>query len=179
MNDNADKHYILLISVHGLIRGHDMELGSDADTGGQTKYVIELLRELGKRPEVEQAVLLTRRIFDPGVSEDYNEPVEQLSEKARIIRIECGEEGYLPKEALWDSLDNFADNAIDHLNAQNRLPDIIHSHYADAGYVGIQISHRLNIPLIHTGHSLGLNSDIIFHDVLMQKKKPWVRRNVS
>jgi len=29
--------YIVLISVHGLIRGHDLELGRDADTGGQTK----------------------------------------------------------------------------------------------------------------------------------------------
>ncbi len=65
MSDNNGNLYILLISVHGLIRGHDLELGRDADTGGQTKYVVELLRELGKRSEVEQAVLLTRRIFDP------------------------------------------------------------------------------------------------------------------
>ena len=155
MSDNNGNLYILLISVHGLIRGHDLELGRDADTGGQTKYVVELLRELGKRSEVEQAVLLTRRIFDPDLSEDYNEPVELLSEKSRIIRIECGEQGYLAKEALWDSLDNFADNALVHLNSQKRLPDIIHSHYADAGYVGMRISHQLNIPLVHTGHSLG------------------------
>ena len=26
--------YIVLISVHGLIRGNDLELGRDADTGG-------------------------------------------------------------------------------------------------------------------------------------------------
>jgi sucrose-phosphate synthase len=60
MNSNNDKLYILLVSVHGLIRGHDLELGRDADTGGQTKYVVELLRELGERSEVERAVLLTR-----------------------------------------------------------------------------------------------------------------------
>ncbi len=155
MSDNDQNLYILLLSVHGLIRGHDLELGRDADTGGQTKYVVELLRELGKRPEVEQAVLLTRRISDSALSEDYNEPVEPLSEKSRIIRIECGEQGYLAKEALWDSLDNFADNALEHLNSQQRLPDIIHSHYADAGYVGMLLSHQLNIPLVHTGHSLG------------------------
>jgi len=31
--------YVVLVSVHGLIRGRDLELGRDADTGGQTKYV--------------------------------------------------------------------------------------------------------------------------------------------
>jgi sucrose-phosphate synthase len=145
----------LLISVHGLIRGQDLELGRDADTGGQTKYVVELLRALGQQPEVGQADLLTRRIVDPSVSEDYAEPIEILSGNTRIIRIDCGEEGYLPKEALWGSLDNFADNALDFINSQPNVPDIIHSHYADAGYVGTRLSHQLNIPLIHTGHSLG------------------------
>ena len=40
--------YIVLISVHGLVRGHDLELGRDADTGGQIKYVVELARALGE-----------------------------------------------------------------------------------------------------------------------------------
>ena len=155
MNDNKDKLYIVLVSVHGLIRGQDLELGRDADTGGQTKYVVELLRELGERPEVEQVDLLTRRVIDDAVSEDYREPIESISNKARIVRIDCGEEGYLPKEELWDSLDNFADNMLEYITAQNRPPDIIHSHYADAGYVCNRISHQLSIPLIHTGHSLG------------------------
>ena len=147
--------YILLLSIHGLIRGRDLELGRDADTGGQTKYVVELLNALGSRPEVARADLMTRRVVDPHVSEDYAEAIESLSDKTRIVRIECGEQAYLPKEALWDSLDSFADNALDYLNRQERLPDIIHTHYADAGYVGTRLSHQLNIPLIHTGHSLG------------------------
>ena len=155
MNNEDGRLYILLISIHGLIRGQNLELGRDADTGGQTKYVVELLRALGERPEVASADLLTRRIVDSNISEDYAKPVEQLSEKTRIVRLDCGEQGYLPKEALWDSLDNFADNALNFLNSQQRLPDIIHSHYADAGYVGTRLSHQLNIPLVHTGHSLG------------------------
>jgi len=35
------------------------------------------------------------------------------------------------------------------------LPDILHSHYADAGYVGASLANQLGLPLIHTGHSLG------------------------
>ncbi len=154
-NQPSDKYYIVLISVHGLIRGENLELGRDADTGGQTKYVVELARALGELPEVARVDLLTRRVVDPKVSPDYAEPFEQLSEHARIVRIDCGEERYIPKEALWDDLDSFADNALDFLHAQPQLPSIIHSHYADAGYVGTRLSNQLGIPLVHTGHSLG------------------------
>lgn len=30
--------YIVLISLHGLVRGQHMELGKDADTGGQVRH---------------------------------------------------------------------------------------------------------------------------------------------
>lgn len=147
--------FIVLLSIHGLVRGHDMELGRDADTGGQVKYVVELTRALGEHPDVEKAVLLTRRVVDDAVSPDYARTLEPLSEKASIVRIECGEEKYLRKELLWDCLDNFSDNVFAFLKSQKRIPDILHSHYADAGYVGARLSHQLGIPLVHTGHSLG------------------------
>lgn len=95
---------IVLLSVHGLIRGHNLELGRDADTGGQTKYVVELARALGAHQEVEKVILMTRRIIDSQVSADYAEPIEVLSEKASIVRIECGEQKYLRKEMLWDTV---------------------------------------------------------------------------
>lgn len=155
MDMQLSKLYIVLISPHGLIRGHDLELGRDADTGGQTKYVVELARALAEREEVGRVDLLTRRVVDPQLSSDYAKPVEKLSEKARIVRIECGEPGYLPKEQLWDSLEVFADNALAYIHEQDRLPSIIHSHYADAGHVGAQLSSLLGVPLVHTGHSLG------------------------
>jgi len=155
MDRENNKIYIILISVHGLIRGSDLELGRDADTGGQTKYVLELARELGKHPDVAHVDLLTRTIVDPQVSGDYALHIEELTENSRIVRIRCGEFRYIPKEELWSSLDNFADNALAYINSQERIPDIIHSHYADAGYVGTKLSHQLSIPLVHTGHSLG------------------------
>ncbi len=155
----ASQHplYIVLISVHGLIRGHNLELGRDADTGGQTKYVVELARALGERTDVAKAILLTRRIIDSQVGPDYAEPLEHLSKKSSIVRIECGEKKYLRKEMLWDSLENFSDNALAYLKSQGHMPDVIHSHYADAGYVGSRLSHQLGVPLVHTGHSLGRN----------------------
>ncbi len=147
--------YIVLISVHGLIRGHDLELGRDADTGGQTKYVVELARALAERKDVGRVDLLTRRIIDSDISVDYARPVEALSKKAHIVRLDAGPEGYIRKEELWDYLDNFADNALDYLREHDLVPDLVHSHYADAGYVGTRLAKHLGVPLMHTGHSLG------------------------
>ncbi len=147
--------YILLISIHGLIRGHDLELGRDADTGGQTKYVVDLARALAEQDDVTQVDLVTRRVLDSNLSADYAEPVEAIAKKARIVRIEAGPEEYLPKEQLWDYLDSFMDNLLSWLNEQGQMPDVVHSHYADAGYVGVRLSNLIGMPLVHTGHSLG------------------------
>ena len=147
--------YILMISMHGLIRGHDMELGRDADTGGQTTYVVELSKALARHPEVEKVDLLTRLIEDPNVSLDYAQPEEDLGDGARIVRLPCGPRRYLRKELLWPHLNQVVDKSLHFLRQQGRLPDLIHTHYADAGYVGQQLSLLLGIPQVHTGHSLG------------------------
>jgi sucrose-phosphate synthase len=155
MKEIKGRKYLLLVSIHGLIRGHDLELGRDADTGGQTKYVIDLARALAQRDEFERVDLITRRVVDPALSDDYARPIETLCAKTRIIRIDAGPQHYLPKEQLWDHLDSFMDNLLHWLNEQPRMPDLVHSHYADAGYVGVRLANLLGVPLIHTGHSLG------------------------
>ncbi len=151
----TDKLYIALFSIHGLIRGHKLELGRDADTGGQTLYVLELAHALARRDDVGCVDLFTRCVVDSNVDDDYASLVEHISEKLKIVRINAGPNEYLPKEQLWDHLDVFVDNVADYLHQQPRLPDLIHSHYADAGYVGARLVNQLGIPLIHTGHSLG------------------------
>jgi sucrose-phosphate synthase len=157
MKERPDGHlpHLCLISIHGLIRGHDLELGRDADTGGQTKYVVELANALARRPDIGRVDLITRLVDDPAVDADYRQPEEILSSGARIMRIEAGPPGYIFKEQLWDHLDNFIDNAVWLYRQQGQLPDLLHSHYADAGYVGSRLAHILGLPLIHTGHSLG------------------------
>ncbi len=155
MKKNIKGKYLVLISIHGLIRGQNLELGRDADTGGQTKYVVDIARALAEQDDVEQVDLITRRIVDTTVSSDYSAPTEALTDKARIIRIDAGPEEYIPKEQLWDHLDSFMDNLTNWLNEQPRMPDLVHSHYADAGYVGVRLANLLGVPFIHTGHSLG------------------------
>ncbi|MGD1991235.1 MAG: HAD family hydrolase, partial [Chromatiales bacterium] len=118
MASGSKGRYILLISIHGLIRGHELELGRDADTGGQTKYVVDLARALGERDDVDRVDLVTRRVTDPSISDDYAEPLESLSGKANIVRIDAGPEAYIPKEQLWDHLDSLTDNLVNWLNEQ-------------------------------------------------------------
>ncbi len=152
---SSSKLYILLISVHGLIRYPDMELGRDADTGGQTKYVLELLQALSEHPEVGRVDLLTRQIFDGKVANDYSQAFDAIAPDCNIIRLPCGPRRYLRKEVLWNHLDSFTDQALQYIRRVGKIPDVIHSHYADAGYVGTTLSGYLGVPHIFTGHSLG------------------------
>lgn len=147
--------YILMISVHGLVRAEAPELGRDPDTGGQVLYVLELAKALARHADVAQVDLLTRRIEDPAVGPDYARLEEPIAPSARILRLPCGPRRYIRKELLWDHLDDLVDNYLVYARSLPRLPDLLHSHYADAGYVAMHLSNLLGIPFVHSGHSLG------------------------
>ncbi|XP_076952984.1 putative sucrose-phosphate synthase 1 [Bidens hawaiensis] len=174
------KLYIVLISLHGLIRGENMELGRDSDTGGQVKYVVELARALGAMPGVYRVDLLTRQVSAPGVDWSYGEPTEMLnplndddcetgeSSGTYIIRIPFGpKDKYIPKELLWPHIPEFVDGALTYILQMSKVlseqigdgkpvwPASIHGHYADAGNAAALLSGALNVPMLFTGHSLG------------------------
>ncbi|KAF2303800.1 hypothetical protein GH714_023487 [Hevea brasiliensis] len=176
------KLYIVLISLHGLIRGENMELGRDSDTGGQVKYVVELARALGTMPGVYRVDLLTRQVAAPDVDWSYAEPTEMLNPRnsenfmqelgessgAYIIRIPFGpKHKYIQKELLWPYIPEFVDGALSHIIQMSRVlgeqigsgnpvwPVAIHGHYADAGDSAALLSGALNVPMVFTGHSLG------------------------
>ena len=64
-------------------------------------------------------------------------------------------ESIFRKELLWNHLEEFVDKSIKYIKSVGRFPDIIHSHYADAGYVCKELTQFFGIPFVHTGHSLG------------------------
>ncbi|KAJ4831037.1 putative protein serine/threonine kinase [Turnera subulata] len=168
--------------LHGLIRGENMELGRDSDTGGQVKYVVELARALGSMPGVYRVDLLTRQVSAPDVDWSYGEPTEMLtlrnsddfmdemgeSSGAYIVRIPFGpKDKYIPKELLWPHIPEFVDGALNHIIQMSKVlgeqvgggkpvwPVAIHGHYADAGDSAALLSGALNVPMLFTGHSLG------------------------
>lgn len=147
--------YIQLFSVHGLVRGESLELGRDADTGGQVKYVVELARTLAKSPAVAQVDLITRLIVDKSVSPSYSQQIEPLADKARVVRIQCGGRRYIRKELLWPHLDEMVDRTLKFIKQEGRIPDLFHGHYADGGYVARNLAHTFGGPFLFTGHSMG------------------------
>jgi sucrose-phosphate synthase len=146
---------IALISLHGLIRGENLELGRDEDTGGQTRYVLELARALSERDDISRVDLITRQVVDNKVSEDYAKLEEQIADKAYIVRIPFGPKRYLSKSKLWPYIEVFVDQCLNHFQRTRSVPDVIHGHYADAGYGGGQLARLLGVPFVFTGHSLG------------------------
>ncbi|XP_047319312.1 probable sucrose-phosphate synthase 2 isoform X2 [Impatiens glandulifera] len=185
-SNKEKKLYIILISLHGLVRGENMELGRDSDTGGQIKYVVELAKALARMPDVYRVDLFTRQISSPEVDWSYGEPTEMLtvgsedaadvaevgeSSGAYIIRIPFGpRDKYLSKEVLWPHIQEFVDGALAHILNMSKVlgeqigagnhpvwPYVIHGHYADAGDSAALLSGALNVPMVLTGHSLGRN----------------------
>ena len=166
-----DGYYIQLFSPHGLIRFQDPEIGRDKDTGGQVKYVLELLENLSQHPQVRKIDLFTRRIVDKRVSSSYEKDIEKVDDKARIIRVTCGGNSYRQKESLWDYLDEFIDKTIRFIEKEDDFPDVVHGHYADGNYLASQISEVFGIPFIATAHSLGRNKkNILLRDGLSVEK---------
>jgi len=146
---------ILHLHLHGLIRSSDLELGRDPDTGGQTQYVLELVKSLANTSEVEQVDLVTRLIKDKRVHDQYSEEREFIELGARILRFEFGPQKYLRKELLWPFLEELINKLTKFYENPENKPDWIHAHYADAGYVGVHLSRNLKVPLVFTAHSLG------------------------
>ena len=147
--------YVQLFSLHGLIRSKNPEMGRDADTGGQVKYVMELGTSLSTRKDIGRVDLFTRLIVDKRVSSDYSEPIEVINDKFRIVRIQCGGRKYMRKELLWPHLEEYVDKTIKFIKRNHAMPDIVHGHYPDAGYVAMQLAKMFGLPFVYTGHSLG------------------------
>lgn len=148
---------IALINIHGLVKSSGLEIGKDADNGGQTKYVYELAEFLSQHKDVEHVHLFTRLIDDKNLSSEYAVPIEIVNPKLDIRRIPFLGKKYRPKEQLWEGLDAYVNGVVQHIKLYDIFPTWIHSHYGDAGYVASELSTILNIPFAHTGHSLGFH----------------------
>ncbi|MFW5815763.1 MAG: glycosyltransferase, partial [Wenzhouxiangella sp.] len=99
--------------------------------------------------------ILTRRIRDPEWQgfEQTLDDFGQLADRVRIVRLPCGGDGFVPKEALWPHLPEMADAIADFYAQQP--PDFLTAHYADGGYLAVLLKGRLGVGFTFTGHSLG------------------------
>lgn len=130
-----------------MITPHGDPLGKlgEPDTGGQCVYVKELSEWLSRKgAEVD---IFTRQRGGKKSS-------EKINDKVKLIRIDCGPEGFIPKELLLPYLPDFTDRVTEFVKEKEY--SIIHTHYWDGGYVGLSLGKRAKFGWVHTSHSLGL-----------------------
>jgi mannosylfructose-phosphate synthase len=97
-------------------------------------YVVDIwTRRCGAEPELEAA--------GPGV---------------RIFRARCGGDGFIAREQLYRSIGEWVTNALVMIHQHALEYDLVSSHYWDAGIAGRGFALSLELPHVHTPHSLGL-----------------------
>ena len=123
------------------------------DGGGMNVYVREFSSALA-RAGVECDVF-TR------ASSDDLAPVMDIEPGFRLHHIAAGPPAPLPKEALIDVVDEFADGVLKSMTTPGirgggeDLPyDAVHANYWLSGIAGHTIKHQLDLPLVSTFHTL-------------------------
>ncbi|MCB0975883.1 MAG: glycosyltransferase [Acidimicrobiales bacterium] len=113
------------------------------DSGGMNVYVRELAASLAQSG-VSTTVYVRRDRLDL--------PDEVSVEPGfRVVHLDAGDVD-LPKEALPETVDEFASALEEHLR---REPvDVIHANYWLSAVVGHRVKHRLDVPLVSTFHTL-------------------------
>ena len=135
---------ILMISLHGYVAA-EPELGKP-DTGGQVVFVLELANRFSRLGV--KVDLITRQFED---QPEY----DVVNENFRVWRIPFGGSKFIRKEDMHDHLGKFVTNFLSRIRTKGIGYDIVYSHYWDAGWAGQKIAEELDIPHIHTPHSLG------------------------
>jgi D-inositol-3-phosphate glycosyltransferase len=134
---------IMVLSVHG----DPLAPLGGKQAGGQNVYVRELVKAL-------DALGITADIFT-----HWSDPTlphtQTLGGKSRVIRLAGGRKGHLAKERLFGLLPRFQAELEKHIEKKDRYA-LIHSNYWLSGSVGAKLQEKLQIPRVHTSHSLGI-----------------------
>ncbi len=149
--------FVMAIALGGCVKGPPVAYGITEDTGGHITYALGAAQALAARADVTRVEIVTRLIDDPALGPDYAVPLEPVSAKLAIRRIDTGNRAYLSKEANAADRPAFARALIAHLATLERMPDVIHAHFADAADVARQMRERFGIPFIYTAHSLAID----------------------
>ncbi len=134
-----------MVSTHGYVAA-EPPLGA-ADTGGQVVYVLELSRKLAQLGfEVD---IWTRRF-------EEQPEFDVINERVRIIRMPCGGKKFIGKEYLYQHLGEWSEHALRFIKRHDLKYHFFDSHYWDAGCATRRLADAVDVPHVHTPHSLGL-----------------------
>jgi mannosylfructose-phosphate synthase len=145
LNPESALPRIGMVSTHGYVAANP-PLGA-ADTGGQVVYVLELSKKLAALGyEVD---IWTRQFED-------QPQIEVVNERVRIIRVPCGGRDFIDKEYLVRNLAEWSENALRFIEKHRLRYQFFNSHYWDAGVATQRLAEALDVPHVHTPHSLGI-----------------------
>jgi D-inositol-3-phosphate glycosyltransferase len=114
------------------------------DSGGMNVYVREVASALAQAG-VECTTFT--RAHRPGL------PPRLLVEPGHsVVHVPAGPFD-LPKDALAEQVDVFADGVAEHIEASGGV-DVIHGNYWLSGVAGHRLKHRFDVPLVSTFHTL-------------------------
>ena len=147
--------FVCHIALQGCLTLSDVPYGINADTGGHITYLLELACASARDPEIERIDIVTRGFMDSKLGMRFEAQCAEARGKISLVRLDDGDPSYLPKEALHERHEELCAAFLEYLHDLDRLPDIIHAHYADAGILARHAKEQLGIPYIFTGHSLG------------------------
>ncbi len=142
MNTKNKKH-IALISVHG---DPAVEIGKE-EAGGQNVYVRQVGEALAQQGW--SVDMFTRQSH-------ADEPkIINHAPNCRTIRLTAGPEDFVPRQEIFGYREEFVAQFLQFMEQENIDYELIHSNYWISGWVGLELSQKLAIPLAHTYHSLG------------------------
>ncbi|HEY8400920.1 MAG TPA: glycosyltransferase family 1 protein [Cytophagaceae bacterium] len=117
------------------------------DSGGQNLYVDRVAKHLYQLGyEVD--------IYTRWDNRDYQQVIN-YAEGVRVIHVSAGPRVYIPKEEIFQYMDEFAANMIHYIKSSGIQYEILHAHFWMSGYAAVVIKNILKVPFVITFHALG------------------------
>ncbi|RJT80209.1 D-inositol-3-phosphate glycosyltransferase [Arthrobacter cheniae] len=140
---------VAMLSLHT----SPLEQPGRGDAGGMNVYVRSTALELAR-------VGIDVEIFTRAAGEGRPSR-EVLGDGVVVHHLEAGPRKRIPKESLPGLTGTFADAITDaaHLLADGHF-DVLHSHYWVSGTVGLTLSRQMNLPLVHSMHTMAKVKDL-------------------
>jgi D-inositol-3-phosphate glycosyltransferase len=137
------KKKVAFISEHA----SPLALLGGADSGGQNVYVDQVARQLVNQGyEVD----VFTRWEDSALGQ-----VVEYAPGIRVVHVLAGPQKQIPKENIFQFMDEFASEMISFIDSSKITYELIHAHFWMSGYVAALIKNILNIPFVITFHALG------------------------
>lgn len=134
---------VAMLSLHT----SPLEQPGGGDAGGMNVYVRHLALELA-------ATGVAVDIYTRRTAAAQPDSVE-LAAHVNVHHITAGPFAKITKEELPELVTEMADAVADHVEALPGEPvRVIHSHYWVSGMAGILVAKRLDLPLVHTMHTM-------------------------